>query len=193
MTPDDTAPADTAEHLSETPNLAAALETDRFKRFLDHMPLAIAVSELGRSETTTYANIAFERLIGEAYGKILGESSKILPGLAATSNDSPPLSEAVTTDEDDLGIFQMGNDAHSIWVDAWSNIILDDAGQPTYRLVALADIADRAATDQEKLEHQVQAKDVLLRELQHRVKNSLQMITALIRLEARNLSGNPAK
>ncbi|MEQ1783944.1 MAG: sensor histidine kinase, partial [Hyphomonadaceae bacterium] len=30
-------------------------------------------------------------------------------------------------------------------------------------------------------------------ELQHRVKNNLQMITALIRLEARNLRGNPAK
>ena len=31
-------------------------------------------------------------------------------------------------------------------------------------------------------------KDVLLRELQHRVKNNLQMITALIRMEARNVA-----
>jgi two-component sensor histidine kinase/PAS domain-containing protein len=193
MTPDDTKPSDTAEHLSETPHLAAALETDRFKQFLDHMPFAVAVSELGAAETITYANIGFERLIGEAAGKILGESWKILPGLAAPSNDSPPLSEAVTAREDYLGVFQIGNDARSISVDAWSNVILNDAGEPAYRLVALADIADRAATDQEKLEQQVQAKDVLLRELQHRVKNNLQMITALIRLEARNLRGNPAK
>lgn len=193
MNSDDTTPSETAEHLSETPNLASALETDRFKQFLDHMPFAVAVSELNPTETITYANIVFERLIGEAAGKILGESWKILPGLAAPSNDSPPLAEAVTTAEDYLGVFQIGNDVQSVSVDAWSNIILNDAGQPAYRLVALADIADRAATDQEKLEQLVQAKDILLRELQHRVKNNLQMITALIRLEARNLRGNPAK
>src|SRR4030095_10150019 len=38
----------------------------------------------------------------------------------------------------------------------------------------------------EELEKQLRDKDVLLREIQHRVKNNLQMITALIRLEARN-------
>jgi two-component sensor histidine kinase len=193
MTTNDTTPSETAEHLSDTPNLASALETDRFKQFLDHIPFAVAVSELNPTETITYANIVFERLIGEAAGRILGESWKILPGIAAPSNDSPPLAEAVTTAEDYLGVFQIGNDVQSVSVDAWSNIILNDAGQPAYRLVALADIADRAATDQEKLEQLVQAKDILLRELQHRVKNNLQMITALIRLEARNLRGNPAK
>lgn len=193
MTTNDTTPSETAEHLSDTPNLASALETDRFKQFLDHIPFAVAVSELNPTETITYANIVFERLIGEAAGRILGESWKILPGIAAPSNDSPPLAEAVTTAEDYLGVFQIGNDVQSVSVDAWSNIILNDAGQPAYRLVALADIADRAATDQEKLEQLVQAKDILLRELQHRVKNNPQMITALIRLEARNLRGNPAK
>ena len=36
------------------------------------------------------------------------------------------------------------------------------------------------------MEERVREKDTLLRELQHRVKNNLQMITALIRLETRN-------
>ncbi len=203
MTPEDIAPPQnleiqiqalaSPELLSDTPDLASALETDRFKQFLDHMPFAVAVAELAPSETITYANIGFERLIGEAAGKILGESWSILPGVAAGSNGGPPLNEAVTGEDDYLGVFQIGKGPESISVDAWSNVILNDAGEPAYRLVALANIADRTATDQEKLEQQVQAKDVLLRELQHRVKNNLQMITALIRLEARNLRGNPAK
>ena len=40
-----------------TPNLADALESDRFKQFLDHIPLAIAVSELHPSEKITYCNL----------------------------------------------------------------------------------------------------------------------------------------
>jgi two-component sensor histidine kinase len=193
MNPDDKEAPQSPDHLSETPHLAAALETDRFKQFLDHMPFAVAVAELSPTEAITYANLEFERLIGEAAGTILGQTWRILPGSAVGSNDRPPLREAVAGQEDYLGVFRIEKGSQTILVDAWSNIILNDAGLPTYRLVALADIGDRAATDQEQLEQQVQAKDTLLRELQHRVKNNLQMITALIRLEARNLRGNPAK
>ncbi len=53
------------------------------------------------------------------------------------------------------------------------------------RLVALAEIGQRS--NDNELEQKLQTGDTLLRELQHRVKNNLQMITALIRLEARNL------
>ena len=193
MNPDDKALADGPAQLSETPDLAAALGSDRFKQFLDHMPFAVAVSELGSAETITYANLEFERLIGGEAAAILGQTWKILPGIAVGANGQLPLSDAITSKEDYLGVFEMGAGDKTISVDAWSNIILDEAGVPAYRLVALADIGDRVATDQEKLEQQILEKDTLLRELQHRVKNNLQMITALIRLEARNLRGNPAK
>ena len=193
MTSDDNAPAEGPEHLSETPNLVAALESDHFKQFLDHMPFAVAVADLTTAETITYANPEFERLIGERADAILGKTWKILPVVAVGASDQLPLSDAITGKDDYLGVFQIGSDLEAISVDAWSNVILNDAGAPTFRLVALADIGDRATTDQEKLERQVQEKDTLLRELQHRVKNNLQMITALIRAEARNLRGNSAK
>ena len=185
--------ADSPEHLSETPNLASALESNRFKQILDHAPFALAVSELTPTETITYTNLAFERLIGEPAESILGKTWSVLPGVPRDADGGPPLSEAVKSNDDYLGVFRIGYDGAAVSVDAWSNIILNEARTPTYRLVALADIGGRTATDQEKLEEQIQAKDILLRELQHRVKNNLQMITALIRLEARNLRGNPAK
>ena len=193
MNSDDNAPSESAQHLSETPHLAEALESDRFKQFLDHMPFAVAVAELAADETITYANLGFERLIGKSATTILGQTWSILPGTAVGSGGGTPLSEAIPGKDDYLGVFRIGDSAEAISVDAWSNVILNDAGAPTYRLVALADIGDRVATDQESLEQQVQEKDTLLRELQHRVKNNLQMITALIRLEARNLRGNSAK
>ena len=45
------------ERLLATPGLSDALESDRFKQFLDHVPVAIAVSELIPSEEITYCNL----------------------------------------------------------------------------------------------------------------------------------------
>ena len=60
------------ERLVATPGLADALESDRFKQFLDHVPVAIAVAELGPSEAITYCNFEFERLTGLAAAEIHG-------------------------------------------------------------------------------------------------------------------------
>ena len=56
-----------------------------------------------------------------------------------------------------------------------------------FRLVALASVEQRDRTPGEEYDQLLRDKDVQLRELQHRVKNNLQMITALIRIEARNV------
>lgn len=67
-------------------------------------------------------------------------------------------------------------------------MVEDDGGTPCFRLVALVDVTEHKQGEREELENRIKEQDLLLRELQHRVKNNLQMITALIRLEAR---GNP--
>lgn len=170
--------------LLNTPNLADALESERFKQFLDHVPVAVAVSELLPSETITYANLEFERLTGRPVAEIEGRSWKALPGIAAPADDDRLLRDAVKSDVDYIGEFTIQQETGPVHVDAWSNTIEDDDGTPLFRLVALARIgSERAENVQAKLED----KDALLWELQHRVKNNLQMITALIRLEARNV------
>jgi two-component sensor histidine kinase len=72
-------------------------------------------------------------------------------------------------------------------VDVYSNAIQDDDGNVCFRLVALVDVSAHGDAEEAlSTEERVREKDTLLRELQHRVKNNLQMITALIRLETRN-------
>ena len=179
--------SDNVDRLLATPGLADALESDRFKQFLDHVPVAIAVAELQPSEAITYCNFEFERLTGQEAAQIQGNSWKIIPGVAAPVGDDTPLGEAVQQDEEYIGAFIIDQDGTSLNVDAWSNTIESDDGVPMFRLVALAakGQADRDSdTQQAQL---LRDKDILLRELQHRVKNNLQMITALIRMEARNV------
>jgi PAS domain S-box-containing protein len=172
-----------AEQLHETPNLANALESDRFKRFLDHVPFAVAVAELHPSERITYANLEFERLTGQTARSIEGKHWGKLAVEASATESGQPLQEAITDGEDYIGVFSLPEDGEGKAIHAWSNIIEDDNGTPMFRLVSLAKIDQSEGGE---LAEQIREKDTLLRELQHRVKNNLQMITALIRLEARN-------
>jgi len=167
-------------HILETPGLADALESDRFKRFLDHVPIAIAVSETGPEERVIYVNLEFERLCGMPAAEVVSQSWDVLAHVDGEAHYNT-ISEAIALEQEYLGSFRF--EGQSKVVDAWSNVIEDDDGSPTFRLVAMAAVAaERAQATQ-----QVQEKDTLLRELQHRVKNNLQMITALIRMEARHL------
>jgi two-component sensor histidine kinase len=174
--------SDQVEALLDTPNLADALESDRFKQFLDHVPFAVAVSELHPSERLTYANLEFERLTGTSAAKVQGRAWNALPIKVASTADGRELGTAVLSSEDYLGTFSVGENAEVV-VDAWSSTIEDEKGVALFRLVALAQIGIAPRDELSKL---VEEKDLQLRELQHRVKNNLQMITALIRLEAKN-------
>jgi two-component sensor histidine kinase len=169
------------EALLDKPNLAESLESDRFKQFLDHVPVAVAVAQLYPSEHIIYANLAFERLSEKSIAGLIGKSWDSLD----SAGNEPPLGVAVTAGQDKLGVFAVGNSKTP--VNVWSNIIENDDGRQMFRLVALAALEDPDDIERAAILQQLQNKDMLLRELQHRVKNNLQMITALIRMEARNL------
>lgn len=176
------------EDLLESPGLADALESDQFRLFLDQVPVAIAVSKLHPAERIIYANNAFERLTGEASGEIVGSQWDRLPGRRNSADNPKALGEVLTEERDYVGAFTLSNRATPLTVDAWSNVIEDDDANPLFRLVALVDVTARDDSILDELQDQVREKDTQLRELQHRVKNNLQMITSLIRVEARGVS-----
>lgn len=181
-------PPNGMEELLENADLAVALESDRFKQFLDRIPIAVAVSDLNPVEKVIYANLEFERLSGQANTAVLGQDWQSLPGDTVRGPDSRRLGDAIVTGSDYLGSFSIPHGSRAMMVDAWSNVIEDDDGLAAFRLVALVATAGRDASILDELEQQVREKDTQLQELQHRVKNNLQMITALIRVEARGVS-----
>ncbi|MDP3855376.1 sensor histidine kinase [Phenylobacterium sp.] len=175
------------EQLLDSPDLAVALESDRFKQFLDQVPVAVAVSELTPNERIVYANLEFERLTGRDGDRIVGGLWTDLPGEASTG-EARALGEAVAAERDYIGSYALPRDGDPLTVDAWSNIIEDDEGEPVFRLVALVETVASATSVLDELHERVREKDTQLRELQHRVKNNLQMITALIRVEAKGVA-----
>ena len=180
-------PASNVEQLLDTPNLADALESEHFKQFLDRVPIAIAVSELRPAERLVYSNIEFEHLTGRVASASEGRSWDFLRGDATDPDGTLALGEAIAQDRDYLGAFSLARDDETRQVDAWSNVIKDDSGEAVFRLVALVERTSGDIGADADYRKTIADKDTLLRELQHRVKNNLQMITALIRMEARNI------
>jgi len=182
--------AEAVEALVSSPALAEALESDQFRRFLDQVPMALVVSGLKGPERIVYANPEFENLSGMSVADIAGRPWSALYGERSGPDSGRELATAVIESSDCVGCFiiQSGHPEPTP-VDVYSNLIVDDDGVPAFRLVALLDVSTRSETDRQELEQRIREKDTLLLELQHRVKNNLQLITALIRLETRKAKG----
>jgi two-component sensor histidine kinase len=185
---------DAVEKLIETPDLATALESEQFKKFLDQLPIAIAVSDLNAGERVVYANPEFEKLSRIKAGTLTTDHWRSLQGTDFHQKDRS-LSQAVIEQTDFVGTFRLERETENApLVDVYSNLIEDDNGKICFRLVALVDVsAHRDLEDAQSTEQRIQEKDTRLRELQHRVKNNLQMITALIRMETRNAAASDGK
>jgi two-component sensor histidine kinase len=168
--------------------LARALSTDEFKHFLDHIPIAIIVSKFFRGDQRIcYANKAFDTLTGNMFANCIGQGWSILAGFKGEElATEPTLASALQKGgEEFLGIFQ-AQSPKLLAVEAYSGLIENEDGSENYRIVALIDVTNRARKEREELIRQLRDKDMLLMEVQHRVKNNLQLVVALIRLEARN-------
>lgn len=190
VTSDDT-PRQVEEFL-DLPDIAGALEGEDYKALLDHVPVAILVARIeADGERITYANLEFRRLAGDPKGASWDR-------LDVHMRDGKPgssLGRAIANEQDLLGTFIMapqvsprdGTASGNVLVDAYASMIEDGSGQPRFRVAVLVDVTARERAVREEHEQAIREKDLLLRELQHRVKNNLQLITALIRMEARHM------
>jgi PAS domain S-box-containing protein len=188
--PDDSAATPISEQMGDflsSPEMAKAIESDEFKRFLDHVPIAVVISwRVKDQQRIVYANLAFEALTGEVAAEIDGKPWSILDGFAHEDDAALTLGNAIAGGEDFVGTFRTERpEGKVILAQAYASVIEDENGAESYRIAALVDVSERERSDREEYEKQIKDKDMLLKELQHRVKNNLQLITALIRLESR--------
>jgi PAS domain S-box-containing protein len=182
--------AEQVETLLATPDLAGALESEQFRHFLDQIPIAMVVAEMKGRERIVYANPEFEKVSGQTAAAFVGGPWSKLSGRSESNGAARELGATINECSDFVGTFTIERAGQGpAVVDAYSNIIEDDDGMPSYRLAALVDVGARDQAQREEFEQRIREKDTLLLEIQHRVKNNLQMITALMRIEARNARG----
>jgi PAS domain S-box-containing protein len=172
--------------LFDSLELTQAIETEEFKIFLDHIPVAIAISRSVKGDQRiVYANKAYEMLTGQACADIRGKGWSVLDSFRQEDAPGERFSDALPKWDDIVATFKREEPSLAL-VEVYSCVIENEDAGKTYRIVALIDVTERARAQREEFARQLRDKDMLLKEIQHRVKNNLQLITALIRLDARS-------
>ena len=172
--------------LLDSPELSRAIETEEFRRVLDCVPIAVVISRLVRQEhRVAYANAAFERMCGLTSEQCLGRRWSVLDHLRQVDDPRVTFGEALAKGDDFLGTFRVGGSEPAVTVDGYAAVIDNDDGTEKYRIAALVQAQQHDQAQRARLIQEIRDKDLLLREIQHRVKNNLQLITTLIRIEAR--------
>ncbi|MDB5547696.1 MAG: signal transduction histidine kinase [Tardiphaga sp.] len=182
------------DQLLGSAKLVAAIENDKYKHLLDHVPVAVAVSRgNGADQRVAYVNKAFEQLLQIPHADIEGQDWACLDGYLNEDVPGQTLGVAIRDGEDFIGVFHPAVPAERlVIVQAYASVIENDDGVENFRIVALVDVGGRERAQIEQFETQIRDRDMLMRELQHRVKNNLQLVTALVRLEARSAAEGEA-
>lgn len=175
-------------------DVVTAIEHDEGTRLLDHLPIGVAIARRsGDRERIVYANPSFEAVTGASLKAFGGADWSFFDAFRHEDAPSLTLAAAIGEGEDFLGTFRRDlPDAKFKLVQAYVGQVGHPDGGEGYRIVAVIDVTDRERAQRDDVERRIRDKDLLLRELQHRVKNNLQLITALIRLEARTVKADEA-
>jgi PAS domain S-box-containing protein len=152
-------------------------------------------------------NDAFLDLTGYARDEVIGRNGRFLQGPGTDQAVASRIAAAITAGERiETEILCYRKDGTPFWNALVINPIRDEIGRLHYFIVSQADIgarqeaAARFSAAEERLERvtdelqsALDRKTALLHEVDHRVKNNLQVIASLIHLQSRCLNGESAE
>ena len=180
-----------ADHATEDP-FAAAIRGTR-------MPILITDARQA-DNPIIFANDAFLALTGYARGEVIGRNCRFLQGPETDPETVAELQEAVRAGRDlSVEIVNYRKDGSRFWNNLFLSPVRNDAGEIVYFFGSTVDVTERRAAEQaerenlksdihvraRELELALEQKTSLLHEVDHRVKNNLQLISSLLLLQTR--------
>lgn len=168
-----------------------SIENERLSTMLEHAPDGYIEADLqGR---ILLANREVERMLGYERGELLGRSVEELVPLPQRARHvrhrkrfaRGPLPRVMGAGRN---LLALRRDGTTVPVEIRLAATEGHAGP---RVVASIRDASERRRQEEELQRALEARDALLREVYHRVKNNLQVVSSLLRWQARSAGGSP--
>jgi PAS domain S-box-containing protein len=148
---------------------------------------AFIISDL--KNTILFVNQATVEMYGFAEEELVGKNVRLL----RPADFPPDLTEQIRTGTRAGGwageVQNVRKNGESFPIELWTSTVRNDQGEPV-ALVGVAREITRRKLVEARLRTSLREKEVLLKEIHHRVKNNLQVISSLLSLQASKLPGD---
>ncbi|MCX6136635.1 MAG: PAS domain S-box protein [Ignavibacteriales bacterium] len=146
------------------------------------------VCQIDENGMFRFASPSFLNLFGRAYGDVVGNSfAEYLHPEEKKQFSFTPDPGILLSAKSRTECRYRHADGHYLWLEIFSTRMVDEAGGVIGTVMGMRDITERKIAD-EKINVSLREKEILLKEIHHRVKNNLQVISSLLNLQASYLS-----
>lgn len=169
------------------------------------MPMVVTDPSMA-DNPIVYCNVAFQQLTGYERDEIIGRNCRFLQGPETDGTAVRRIHAAIAAGEDiAIDLLNYRKDGSTFWNALYLSPVRNRAGAIQFFFASQLDVSDRVeaqrtiAEQREIIQREVEArtaelaaaleaKTLLLHEVDHRVKNNLTMIGSLLRLQARTIA-----
>lgn len=169
----------------------AEQEREKLLKAIEQSPLSVVITN--PEGDIEYVNSRFVELTGYSLKEVTGQNSRILKSGEQSDAFYKELWETITQGREWSGEFHnKRKDGSLYWESAAISPVKNLQGEITHYIAIKEDITEDKKT-REQLEQLLKEKDILLKEVHHRVKNNFNVIASLLYLQARQIQDDQAR
>lgn len=177
---------------------------DPFAAAIRATRMAMIITDPRRPDNPiVFANDAFLKLSGYTREEVVGRNCRFLQGPDSDEEAISAIRDAIAGQRDiNVDILNYRKDGSTFWNALYLSPVSNEDGQVQFFFASQLDVSDRKQAEHEnirekdrferavaqrtaQLKDALEAKTALLHEVDHRVKNNLQMVSSLILMQAR--------